>query len=205
MSSDSCILQHRQLTDLASDCSSDIHQSDSPASTSANEPWTLSRCFISAYVLSVSDSRLLQSNPAYNTSSIHAFVHDLTTGTLALKEQLAAAPPEFWSSPTTSEVDVRELPERPDVISCIFVLSALPPTKQADAVRSLVSVRSCASSQSPEDLTPCLTGPRAGWQSPSARLCSVRRGSTAFPRSPVEGIRHDSIALVARALRSGLG
>lgn len=32
------------------------------------------------------------------------------------------------------------LPQRPDIISCVFVLSALPPSKQAAAVQSLVQV-----------------------------------------------------------------
>ncbi|KAK4056340.1 hypothetical protein OIO90_002784 [Microbotryomycetes sp. JL221] len=88
---------------------------------------------------------LVKSHPSYSTSRVHAFVHDLTSppGSSSLAEQLSSAPPDFKSDllPSSSSIDgMKEAFRRPDIISCIFVLSALPPGKQRAALRSLVSI-----------------------------------------------------------------
>lgn len=54
-----------------------------------------------------------------------------------------SAPPEFR---TFGMKEMETVPDdrhfvAPDIISCIFVLSALPPGKQIPALRSLLSVR----------------------------------------------------------------
>ncbi|KAM0792893.1 hypothetical protein ACM66B_002655 [Microbotryomycetes sp. NB124-2] len=77
---------------------------------------------------------LVKSHPLYTPERVHAFVHDLTCprGSLTLAQNLEAAPPEFKSDD--------EPFRRPEIISCIFVISALPPGAQRAAVQSLVDV-----------------------------------------------------------------
>lgn len=65
---------------------------------------------------------------------MHAFVHDLTSPTLPA--QLRAAPPQFWDSPSSPLPPTAHLV---DLISCVFVLSALPPKAQSPALLSLLS------------------------------------------------------------------
>lgn len=79
---------------------------------------------------------ILKSHPAYDPSRINAFVFDLTSSTPTLSVKLSEAPPEFNEprsalSPTLPSVDL---------ISCIFVLSALPPERHQASVQSLISV-----------------------------------------------------------------
>ncbi|KAK4049381.1 hypothetical protein OIV83_004113 [Microbotryomycetes sp. JL201] len=77
---------------------------------------------------------LVKSHSLYDPARVHAFVHDLTCppGKPSLVEQLESGPTEF--KPDGSQF------RRPDVISCIFVLSALPPGAQKAAVQSLVDI-----------------------------------------------------------------
>lgn len=74
-----------------------------------------------------------QTHPLYTPSSCHIFQHDLTLPLSSLSDKLASPPPEFGDP---------ILPGSFDIVSCVFVLSALPPHKQAEAVKSLISVRS---------------------------------------------------------------
>ncbi|GAA5991553.1 hypothetical protein JCM10908_005759 [Rhodotorula pacifica] len=74
---------------------------------------------------------LTMSHPLYTPSSCHIFQHDLTLPLPLLAEKLASTPPEFGEP---------ILPGSFDVVSCVFVLSALPPNKQAEAVKTLVSL-----------------------------------------------------------------
>lgn len=80
-----------------------------------------------------------QANPAYDTSHVHAFVHDLTCppGSATLPAQLRSAPPQFWDAPSDPLPPVAHLV---DLISCVFVLSALPPKLQAPAIAALLAV-----------------------------------------------------------------
>lgn len=86
-----------------------------------------------------------QANEAYDTSHVHAFVHDLTcpAGHATLPTQLQAAPPEFWADPMPDSATTPTAPistHQVDLISCVFVLSALPPKAQAPAVQALFDV-----------------------------------------------------------------
>ncbi|KWU42269.1 S-adenosyl-L-methionine-dependent methyltransferase, partial [Rhodotorula sp. JG-1b] len=74
---------------------------------------------------------LTKNHPLYNPSSCHIFQHDLTLPLSALSEKLASPPPEFGDP---------ILPGSFDIVSCVFVLSALPPHKQAGAIQTLVSL-----------------------------------------------------------------
>lgn len=71
-------------------------------------------------------------HPQYNPSKVHAFVHDLTK-------------PEDLQARLQDTSDAFETPfdtsQGVDLISCIFVLSAIPPEKLAAAVKGLVEVR----------------------------------------------------------------
>lgn len=73
-----------------------------------------------------------QNHPLYTPSSCHIFQHDLTLPLSSLSEKLASPPPEFGDP---------ILPGSFDIVSCVFVLSALPPHKQAEAIKTLISVR----------------------------------------------------------------
>lgn len=73
-------------------------------------------------------------------------MHDLTTSTLPA--QLLSAPAEFWAedAPPATEAEASSSSASPspspliDLISCVFVLSALPPKAQLPAVQSLMDV-----------------------------------------------------------------
>ncbi|KAI5476486.1 methyltransferase, partial [Pseudohyphozyma bogoriensis] len=83
----------------------------------------------------------VKAHAQYNPAKVHAFVHDLTAESPTLAEQLASAAPEFWVLPSDPASPPQPSTSHlPDIISCIFVLSALPPKAQAGAVRSLISV-----------------------------------------------------------------
>lgn len=75
-----------------------------------------------------------QNHPLYTPTSCHVFQHDLTQPLSDLADKLAVAPPEFGDP---------VLPGSFDIVSCVFVLSALPPHKQAGAVQTLISVSLC--------------------------------------------------------------
>ncbi|KAL8287596.1 hypothetical protein RQP46_003454 [Phenoliferia psychrophenolica] len=84
---------------------------------------------------------LVKQHEHFTSSRVHAFVHDLTSGTTALRTALASAPAEFWSFPSPPPSDPSPPPNiQPDVVACIFVLSALPPKTQKAAVKALVDV-----------------------------------------------------------------
>ncbi|KAK4690213.1 hypothetical protein P7C70_g9649, partial [Phenoliferia sp. Uapishka_3] len=85
---------------------------------------------------------LVKANSNYTSTRINAFVHDLTAGTPALREKLSGASPDFWQFGRDGEGELKGVENdiRPDIISCVFVLSALPPGKQVEAVRSLIEV-----------------------------------------------------------------
>ncbi|GJN87686.1 hypothetical protein Rhopal_000641-T1 [Rhodotorula paludigena] len=72
---------------------------------------------------------LTQSHVSHDPSHCHVFQHDLTAPIDDLRNKLDNAPPSF-GTPIHSF----------DIISCVFVLSALPPEKQARAVETLVSL-----------------------------------------------------------------
>ncbi|GAA5860221.1 hypothetical protein JCM3774_000348 [Rhodotorula dairenensis] len=74
---------------------------------------------------------LTKNHPLYTPTSCHVFQHDLTLPLPDLAEKLARAPPEFGDP---------VLPGSFDIVSCVFVLSALPPHKQAGAVKTLISL-----------------------------------------------------------------
>ncbi|KAG0663094.1 hypothetical protein C6P46_002937 [Rhodotorula mucilaginosa] len=74
---------------------------------------------------------LTKTHPLYTPSSCHIFQHDLTLPLSSLSDKLASPPPEFGDP---------ILPGSFDIVSCVFVLSALPPHKQAEAVKSLISL-----------------------------------------------------------------
>lgn len=86
-------------------------------------------------------------NPKYDASRVNAFVHDLTDplGASLLSQHLATPPTEWLSrrpssTSTSTSPSLSPEPNHPDIISCIFVLSALPPQSQLPALRSLFSV-----------------------------------------------------------------
>ncbi|BGP13104.1 hypothetical protein JCM10213_000893 [Rhodosporidiobolus nylandii] len=72
---------------------------------------------------------LTKEHPLYDPSHLHAFQHDLTLPVADLHDQLEACPPDF-GAPAHSF----------DIVSSIFVLSALAPRQQATAVKTLVSL-----------------------------------------------------------------
>lgn len=82
----------------------------------------------------------LQDHPLYSLSSCHVFQHDLTLPLPVLSDKLAQSPPEFGDP--VQEEDF-------DIVSCIFVLSALAPRTHAPALETLLSV-----SESPWVLPP---------------------------------------------------
>lgn len=133
-----------------------------------------------------------QNHPLYNPSSCHIFQHDLTLPLSSLSEKLASPPPEFGDP---------ILPGSFDIVSCVFVLSALPPHKQAGAIQTLVSVRRfpvlslslsvfVSSDLDPWMLTRSLiplsgvTASRPGRLAPLSRLCPPRCRPTAVPFAP---------------------
>ena len=68
-------------------------------------------------------------HPDYKPKRVHAFVYDLTsTDSLLERLQESEAILKDSESPLV------------DLISCIFVLSAIPPEKQAQAIRNLCQV-----------------------------------------------------------------
>jgi len=66
-------------------------------------------------------SPCIQSHPSYDPSRVHAFVHDLTSSPSLLPSILSSS----------------SLPS-PTFISCIFVLSAIPPTQHLSTLQTLV-------------------------------------------------------------------
>ncbi|GAA5853396.1 hypothetical protein JCM8547_002438 [Rhodosporidiobolus lusitaniae] len=72
---------------------------------------------------------LTLSHPLHTPSSVHAFQHDLTAPLPSLHDSLRAVPPEFG-----------EIIEKFDIVSSIFVLSAIAPNMQRKAVETLVSL-----------------------------------------------------------------
>ncbi|GAA5859979.1 hypothetical protein JCM1840_001825 [Sporobolomyces johnsonii] len=74
---------------------------------------------------------LTKSHPAYTPTRVHVFQHDLTAppSRPSLASQLSAVPPEFG-----------EPVQQFDIVSSIFVLSALAPRNHAKAVQTLISL-----------------------------------------------------------------
>ncbi|CEQ40453.1 SPOSA6832_02077, partial [Sporobolomyces salmonicolor] len=73
---------------------------------------------------------LTKSHPAHTPTRVHVFQHDLTAppSRPSLTSQLLAVPPEFG-----------EPVQQFDIVSSIFVLSALAPRNHAKAVQTLIS------------------------------------------------------------------
>jgi len=72
-----------------------------------------------------------QAHPSHDPSNVHIFQHDLTEPSTApsLSARLADVPPEFGQS-----ID------QFDIVSHVFVLSALAPRNHAKAVKTLIAV-----------------------------------------------------------------
>ncbi|KAM0755139.1 S-adenosyl-L-methionine-dependent methyltransferase [Meredithblackwellia eburnea MCA 4105] len=87
---------------------------------------------------------LVKKHSHYDSARVHSFVHDLTTGPSALRRALLQAPEEFKrfgsdpSLPSSETEEVKDFDPQVDIVSCVFVISALPPKAQLGAFRSLI-------------------------------------------------------------------
>lgn len=75
---------------------------------------------------------ILKSHPSYQSSRIHAFVFDLTSTSPTLHDKLNDRSISLESAATFSP--------SVDLISCIFVFSALPPEKHQASAQNLIDV-----------------------------------------------------------------
>lgn len=82
---------------------------------------------------------LIKSHPNYDPTRINAFVFDLTSPPPALSIKLSECSSDFDLAQDTSSHPVTQTV---DLISCIFVFSALPPDKHQTSVQTLIEVRS---------------------------------------------------------------
>lgn len=72
-----------------------------------------------------------QTHEKFNPARIHAFVYDLTSTTPTLSDRLREA--IFDPAPPVPSKQV-------DLLSCIFVLSAIPPERQQSTIANLLQV-----------------------------------------------------------------
>ncbi|KAG0150977.1 hypothetical protein CROQUDRAFT_720179 [Cronartium quercuum f. sp. fusiforme G11] len=79
---------------------------------------------------------ILKSHPDYQPSRVNAFVFDLTSSVPSLSTKLNQTPPEFNQTESIPTL----ISSLVDLISCIFVLSAIPPEKHRSSIQSLIDV-----------------------------------------------------------------
>lgn len=119
-------------------------------------------------------SSCTQSHASYDPAHTHIFQHDLTKPLDDLYAKLDDAPPEFGRA-------VRQF----DIVSCVFVLSALAPRLQAQALETLLAVCCDLLTQPVPELTLLRrSSSRPAVRSSSETMPSTMPPSSASTRSP---------------------